>query len=90
MHRLHLAIGDSIVVESELDEWFFGYNKYKGIEGIFPKSYVDVLDSCLNADNLMNEFMSVLREWGHQWKQLYIVSTAVVYRILLTFIVVIE
>lgn len=67
-------MGDVIEIIGECDNWYYGRNKHKGSKGMFPKSYTHILLQPVNSDVLMHEITSVLREWGHHWKHLYVVS----------------
>lgn len=60
-------------IYEEYGEWYYGRKKIKGTIGIFPKSYIHVLNNQTNIDTLIHEITNVLREWGHHWKHLYVV-----------------
>ncbi|XP_012257396.2 dedicator of cytokinesis protein 1 isoform X1 [Athalia rosae] len=71
-YRLRLTVGEVVQLLEECDEWYYGCSKYKGTSGIFPKSYVHIVQQSTNSEALTHEITSVLREWGHHWKHLYI------------------
>lgn len=73
-HCLNLTVGDVVEIIGECDNWYYGRNKHKGSKGIFPKSFAHIPVQTINYDVLMHEITSVLREWGHHWKHLYVVS----------------
>jgi hypothetical protein len=70
---LSLSVGDAVIIIRECDNWYYGYKKYEGKYGIFPKSYICLRQKRTNMEALMNEITSVLREWGYYWKHLYVV-----------------
>ncbi|KAG8038457.1 hypothetical protein G9C98_006153 [Cotesia typhae] len=72
---LNLTVGDVIEIIGECDNWYYGRNKHKGSKGMFPKSYTHILLQPVNSDVLMHEITSVLREWGHHWKHLYVINS---------------
>ncbi|XP_011297282.1 dedicator of cytokinesis protein 1 isoform X1 [Fopius arisanus] len=74
-HRLQLLVGDVVQILEETDDWYFGCTKYKGTRGIFPKSYAHILPQSRIMEALMHEITSVLREWGHHWKHLYVTNS---------------
>ncbi|XP_024936302.1 dedicator of cytokinesis protein 1 isoform X7 [Cephus cinctus] len=71
-HRLPLTVGEVVQLLEECDDWYYGCSKYKGTRGIFPKSYIYILPQSMNMEALTHEITSVLREWGHHWKHLYV------------------
>ncbi|XP_046628912.1 dedicator of cytokinesis protein 1 isoform X2 [Neodiprion virginianus] len=71
-YRLRLTVGEVVQMLQECDEWFYGCSKYKGNSGIFPKSYVHTSKISSSTEALTHEITSVLREWGHHWKHLYV------------------
>lgn len=73
-HRLKLTVGEVVIVSQECDEWYYGSDKGKLNYGIFPKAYVKLKNDAMSSEPLIQEMTSVLREWGHQWKYLYVVS----------------
>lgn len=73
VHQLRLMVGDVVQILEECEDWYYGCSKYKGTWGIFPKSYVHIITQSMNMEALMHEITSVLREWGHHWKHLYVV-----------------
>ncbi|KAH0557836.1 dedicator of cytokinesis protein 2 isoform X1 [Cotesia glomerata] len=73
---LNLTVGDVIEIIGECDNWYYGRNKHKGSKGMFPKSYTHILLQPVNSDVLMHEITSVLREWGHHWKHLYVINSS--------------
>lgn len=72
-HAICLMVGEVVQITAECADWYYGRSKLKGTCGIFPKSYIHILQKSTNTDNLVQEITSVLREWGHQWKHLYVV-----------------
>lgn len=72
--RLRTVVGDVVHVVEESEEWYYGHNKNNGTSGIFPKSYVHFQQDSRSTEPLLCEITNVLREWGHHWKNLYIVS----------------
>lgn len=75
--RLHLNVGDAVVILRECEDWYYGYNKCNSKQGIFPKNYICIQQRSGNMESLMNEVTSVLREWGYYYKQLYVVCTII-------------
>ncbi|XP_008557534.1 dedicator of cytokinesis protein 1 isoform X3 [Microplitis demolitor] len=74
-HCLNLTVGDVVEIIGECDNWYYGRNKHKGSKGIFPKSFAHIPVQTINYDVLMHEITSVLREWGHHWKHLYVINS---------------
>ncbi|XP_057339656.1 dedicator of cytokinesis protein 1 isoform X1 [Microplitis mediator] len=74
-HGLNLTVGDVVEIIGECDNWYYGRNKHKGSKGIFPKSFAHIPVQTINYDVLMHEITSVLREWGHHWKHLYVINS---------------
>ncbi|XP_035735068.1 dedicator of cytokinesis protein 1-like isoform X3 [Vespa mandarinia] len=72
---LPLTVGEVVQIYEEYGEWYYGRKKIKGTIGIFPKSYIHVLNNQNNIDTLIHEITSVLREWGHHWKHLYVIHS---------------
>ncbi|CAB3387194.1 Hypothetical predicted protein [Cloeon dipterum] len=85
-YALPLEIGDTVQILEECEGWFRGFCiKNRSLKGIFPVSYV-CIKSCRVEneganevvtpleDPVVNEVTLVLREWGHIWKKLYLVS----------------
>ncbi|XP_014608633.1 PREDICTED: dedicator of cytokinesis protein 1 isoform X1 [Polistes canadensis] len=72
---LPLTVGDVVQIYEEYGEWYYGRKKIKGTIGIFPKSYIHILHHQNNVDTLIHEITSVLREWGHHWKHLYVIHS---------------
>lgn len=70
----------------EDDNWYFGYSlQNQKIKGIFPKTYVKIIECTIDRDGIIDVFLLkrpiivheitiVLREWGMHWKHLYVVS----------------
>lgn len=85
-YKLKLNVGEAVHILQEEEDWYFGYavqNKY--IQGIFPKTFVNVIECTvddtgptplflLNQPPIVQEITTVLREWGAHWKNLYVVS----------------
>ncbi|CAH1397385.1 unnamed protein product [Nezara viridula] len=83
-HRLRLSVGESVLISQENGEWYFGNstkNRYR--QGIFPKSYVKIMESIvdksgpteevvLKQPKIVQEISSVLREWGELLKELFV------------------
>ncbi|KAK2584698.1 hypothetical protein KPH14_007033 [Odynerus spinipes] len=69
---LPLTVGEVVQIYEEYGEWYYGRKKIKGTSGIFPKSYIYILNHQTSMDTLIHEVTSVLREWGHHWKHLYV------------------
>ncbi|GLG95601.1 Uncharacterized protein GBIM_02534 [Gryllus bimaculatus] len=82
--RIKLNIGESVHILKEHGEWFFGYStKNKDVRGIFPKTFIHVRECVIDKSGpvevvqlkqpqIVQEITTVLREWGHIWKHLYI------------------
>ncbi|KAJ8670596.1 hypothetical protein QAD02_001855 [Eretmocerus hayati] len=70
--RLPLSVGEAVVIKRECEEWYYGCTKYEGRYGIFPKSYICILQRPASMECLMNEITNTLREWGYYWKHLYV------------------
>lgn len=83
-YRLKLFVGESVHILKENGEWFFGFSsKNKDIRGIFPKSFIHIRECTidktgpvevvqLKQPHIVQEITTVLREWGHIWKHLYV------------------
>ncbi|XP_076229494.1 dedicator of cytokinesis protein myoblast city isoform X2 [Nomia melanderi] len=71
-HALQLSVGEVVYILAECGDWYYGRNKCKGTCGIFPKSYIHILEKSMSMDCLIHEITNVLREWGHHWKHLYV------------------
>ncbi|XP_054707947.1 dedicator of cytokinesis protein 1-like [Uloborus diversus] len=83
-HRLHLTVGETVYIQQENEEWFYGCStKNRNSWGIFPKTYVSVKESIIDKTGpqeaiiprespIVQEITSVIREWGSIWKQLYV------------------
>ncbi|KAL0128383.1 hypothetical protein PUN28_003578 [Cardiocondyla obscurior] len=67
-----LTVGEPVDISAECGDWYYGRSKLKGTYGIFPKSYIHILQKSTITDNLVQEITNVLREWGHYWKHLYV------------------
>jgi hypothetical protein len=72
-HELSLNIGDQIQVEEETEGWYRGYliksaTSSPNKKGIFPRSYVKLLDtlnnSHLDTDVVLSQIHQSLSEWG--------------------------
>ncbi|XP_014489472.1 PREDICTED: dedicator of cytokinesis protein 1 isoform X4 [Dinoponera quadriceps] len=74
-HAICLTVGEIVQVTEECADWYYGRSKFRGVSGIFPKSYIHILPKSTNTDNLVHEITSVLREWGHHWKHLYVIHS---------------
>ncbi|KAG7190735.1 hypothetical protein KM043_006809 [Ampulex compressa] len=74
-HALRLTVGEVIQIFEECGDWYYGRSKFKGTCGIFPKSYIHILHQSINTECLIHEITSVLREWGHHWKHLYVIHS---------------
>uniref|UniRef100_A0A6J0SQS5 Dedicator of cytokinesis protein 2 isoform X1 n=1 Tax=Pogona vitticeps TaxID=103695 RepID=A0A6J0SQS5_9SAUR len=84
--QLSLHIGDVVHILEDCEDWYKGYLvRHKGIEGIFPKSFIHIKDTGVekkrNANNvipaeipLVQEVTCTLWEWGNIWKQLYVAN----------------
>ncbi|KAK3095553.1 hypothetical protein FSP39_016043 [Pinctada imbricata] len=82
-HRLTLHIGDTVHIDEEITDWYYGYTtKSKGEKGIFPKSFIHVREAVIakygsleritpTESPIAQEITSVLREWHTIWKQKY-------------------
>ncbi|PSN51994.1 Dedicator of cytokinesis protein 1 [Blattella germanica] len=83
-YRIKLMVGETVHILEESEDWFFGYStKNRAVRGIFPKSYIHVRECVvdkagsvevvvLKQHHVIQELTSIVREWGHIWKQLYI------------------
>ncbi|CAD7083698.1 unnamed protein product [Hermetia illucens] len=79
-HRLCLDVGDAVIIIKETDEWYFGYNKRdKNQLGIFPKSYVQLIEAVnvkdeyvIKRTEIVDEITTVLKEWGTIFKNFYL------------------
>ncbi|XP_060621005.2 dedicator of cytokinesis protein 2 [Anolis sagrei] len=84
--QLSLHIGDVVHILEDCQDWYKGYLvRHKGIEGIFPKSFIHIKETAVekkrNAENvipaeipLVQEVTCTLWEWGNIWKQLYVAN----------------
>ncbi|XP_042309499.1 dedicator of cytokinesis protein 2 [Sceloporus undulatus] len=84
--QLSLHIGDVVHILEDCEDWYKGYLvRHKGIEGIFPKSFIHIKETVVekkrNAENvipaeipLVQEVTCTLWEWGNIWKQLYVAN----------------
>ncbi|GFG33105.1 hypothetical protein Cfor_10663, partial [Coptotermes formosanus] len=85
-YRIKLMVGEAVHILEENGEWLFGFStKNRAVRGIFPKSYVHIKQCVvdrtgpvevvtLKQPHVVQELTSVVREWGHIWKHLYIHS----------------
>ncbi|KAJ9589857.1 hypothetical protein L9F63_017012, partial [Diploptera punctata] len=83
-YRIKLMIGESVCLLAENGDWYFGYStKNRALRGIFPKTFIHIkecqADKIGSGDmgmskqpHIIQELTSVVREWGHIWKHLYI------------------
>uniref|UniRef100_A0A336MXM4 CSON008790 protein n=1 Tax=Culicoides sonorensis TaxID=179676 RepID=A0A336MXM4_CULSO len=70
-HRLTLTTGDAIIIKGETENWYFGYKKDdRHQQGIFPKSYVVIVDAIRSSDGwkirrspIVEEITTILIEW---------------------------
>lgn len=72
-HAICLMVGEVVQITGECTDWYYGCSKFKSTCGIFPKSYIHIVQKSTNTDNSVQEITNVLREWGHYWKHLYVV-----------------
>ncbi|KAL7286180.1 hypothetical protein TKK_0019548 [Trichogramma kaykai] len=70
--RLLLSVGDAVIIKRECQEWYYGCKKHEKKYGIFPKSYVCIIQKNPSLEPFMSEITNVLREWGIYWKNLYV------------------
>uniref|UniRef100_A0A674H4Q4 Dedicator of cytokinesis 2 n=1 Tax=Taeniopygia guttata TaxID=59729 RepID=A0A674H4Q4_TAEGU len=82
--QLSLQIGDVVHILESCEDWYRGYLvRYKGAEGIFPKSFIHIKEAAAekkrHTENvipaeipLVQEVTTTLWEWGSIWKQLYV------------------
>ncbi|CAH1782976.1 unnamed protein product [Owenia fusiformis] len=85
---LNLIIGETVHIMEENEDWYRGFNpKDRSKKGIFPKSYVLIKEAIITKTGtydritpkeppIVQEITSVLREWGHIWKNQYMNSEA--------------
>ncbi|KAJ6638701.1 Dedicator of cytokinesis protein 1 [Pseudolycoriella hygida] len=80
-HRLCLDVGDAVIILGESKSWYYGYNKKnKTTLGIFPKSYVHLLECIKCKDDeyvvkrseIVTEITTVLGDWGELFKKFYL------------------
>lgn len=87
-HRLALNVGDVVIICKETQHWYYGYLKSDTRKppekGIFPKSYIQILDSLRVKDEyvvkrseIVEEITRVLREWRDLLNHLYLVCNLV-------------
>ncbi|CAL7938045.1 unnamed protein product [Xylocopa violacea] len=74
-YALQLTVGEMVHIFEECGDWYYGRSKLTGTCGIFPKSYIHIQQQSINMDCLIHEITNVLREWGHQWKYLYVMHS---------------
>ncbi|XP_012246112.1 dedicator of cytokinesis protein 1 isoform X7 [Bombus impatiens] len=74
-YAMQLTVGEMVQILEEYGDWYYGRSKFKGTCGIFPKSYIHILQQSVNMDCLIHEITNVLREWGHHWKHLYVIHS---------------
>ncbi|KOX80154.1 Dedicator of cytokinesis protein 2 [Melipona quadrifasciata] len=74
-YAMRLTVGEMVQILEECGDWYYGRNKSKGTCGIFPKSYIHILQQSMSMDCLIHEITNVLREWGHHWKHLYMIHS---------------
>ncbi|XP_061941676.1 dedicator of cytokinesis protein 1 isoform X6 [Apis cerana] len=74
-YTMRLTVGEIVQILEECGDWYYGHSKFKGTFGIFPKSYIYILQQSKNMDCLIHEITNVLREWGHHWKHLYVIHS---------------
>ncbi|XP_076631403.1 dedicator of cytokinesis protein myoblast city isoform X2 [Colletes latitarsis] len=76
-YALPLTVREVVCISQECGDWYYGRRYYgrsncKEACGIFPKSYIHIMQQSLSIDCLIHEITNVLREWGHHWKHLYV------------------
>ncbi|XP_076651042.1 dedicator of cytokinesis protein myoblast city isoform X1 [Halictus rubicundus] len=71
-HVIQLTVGEVVHISGECGDWYCGRSRINGTCGIFPKSYVHIVEESKTKDCLIDEITNVLREWGHHWKHLYV------------------
>ncbi|XP_068977307.1 dedicator of cytokinesis protein 1 isoform X4 [Bombus flavifrons] len=74
-YAMRLTVGEMVQILEEYGDWYYGRSKFKGTCGIFPKSYIHILQQSVNMDCLIHEITNVLREWGQHWKHLYVIHS---------------
>ncbi|XP_071866663.1 dedicator of cytokinesis protein myoblast city isoform X4 [Bombus fervidus] len=74
-YAMQLTVGEMVQILEEYGDWYYGRSKFKGTCGIFPKSYIHILQQSVNMECLIHEITNVLREWGHHWKHLYVIHS---------------
>ncbi|XP_077992462.1 dedicator of cytokinesis protein 1-like isoform X2 [Glandiceps talaboti] len=87
-YHLNLAVGETVHILEERDEWFYGFNtKNKHVKGIFPKAFIFIKEATVDNPGqknesvcpvelpIVSEMTTVLREWGSIWKQCYVDGT---------------
>lgn len=85
-HRLALNVGDVLIICKETQHWYYGHLKSEAKggpheKGIFPKSYVQILDSVkqkneyvIKRTEIVEEITRVLLEWRDLLNHFYLVS----------------
>ncbi|XP_020283330.1 dedicator of cytokinesis protein 1 isoform X3 [Pseudomyrmex gracilis] len=74
-YAISLTVGEVVQINGESVNWYYGRSKLKNVCGIFPKSYIHILQKSMTLDNLVHEITNVLREWEHHWKHLYVIHS---------------
>ncbi|XP_078053338.1 dedicator of cytokinesis protein myoblast city isoform X1 [Augochlora pura] len=74
-HTIQLTVGEVVHISAECGDWYCGRSKINGTSGIFPKSYIHIIEESKSKDCLIHEITNVLREWGHHWKHLYVIHS---------------
>lgn len=89
-HRLDLNVGDVLIICKETQHWYYGYlkgddnsKKRPSEKGIFPKSYVQILESVkekgdyvVKRSETVEEITRVLREWRDLLDHFYLVRNS--------------
>ncbi|XP_052869684.1 dedicator of cytokinesis protein 1 [Anopheles cruzii] len=81
-HHIDLDVGDTVVIEQESCQWYYGQNSSSGASGVFPKAYVHAVDSRTSRDGdlviqrseIVEEITTVLREWQYHYRSLYLAT----------------
>lgn len=82
---MSLNVGDVVIICKETQHWYYGYLKScckrPSEKGIFPKSYIQILESVkvkneyvVKRSEIVEEITRVLREWRDLLNLFYLVS----------------
>ena len=69
--KLFLYLGDTVVILAETEEWYYGRIQGNMSKGMFPKSYVHLVNFGDELEPLVAETNATLKEWYEILKEKY-------------------